>query len=116
MRGTSRISSSPTLNILDVRNIAVSDVHRLQLPHTLCWLLKTLNELANQRDRLFRAHEQGKMTADEVLNRFVALMIRVSNDSAALALCDSMPEWFCDHFLAYLENQENGQSKKIEEL
>ena len=55
-------------------------------------------EFAAKRDRLFAEYDRGVLTTTSVEIEFISLMLDASDDVAAVALCQSLPDWFRQHF------------------
>ncbi len=58
--------------------------------------------LRDRRDKLFAMFDRGIVTESETCNGFVALMLDADDDNAALALCDTLPDWFRISFRNWL--------------
>ena len=58
-------------------------------------------DLHECRDKYFSLYDRGLLTASEVNNGFVELMLDAPTADAALALCDGLPDWFRDNFRAW---------------
>lgn len=59
-------------------------------------------KLRDRRDKLFAMFDRGIITESETRIGFVALMLDAKDDTAAFALCDTLPAWFRVSFRNWL--------------